>query len=80
LRLDSRARLVFAEIYPSLIAVPALPGMPKDAAQVVAAARYFSALDAAGTLERLFGGGTLSDSERHCIEEEEGWILGALAP
>lgn len=80
LRFDSRPRLLLAEIYPSQVAVAAAPGRPKDAAQVVAIARHFAALDAAGKLEELFGGGAaLGAAKRRCIEQEEGWILGALA-
>lgn len=80
LRFDSRPRLLLAEIYPSLAAAAATPGRPKDAAQVTAIARHFAALDAAGKLEDLFGGGpALGAGERRCIEREEGWILGALA-
>ena len=77
---DPRPQLVLAEIYPSQVAAKAMPGKPKDAAQVVTIARHFSALDDAGALERLFAGGALNDEERACIEREEGWILGALAP
>lgn len=81
LRFDARPRLVLAEVYPSLVPAPVLPGKPKDAAQVTAIARHFAALDDAGNLEPLFAcGGALSGDERHGIEGEEGWILGALAP
>lgn len=81
LRADSRPRLVLAEVYPSLVAAPPLPGRPKDAAQVVATARHFALLDAAGKLEECFAGGPgLSGTDRHSVEREEGWILGALAP
>jgi hypothetical protein len=81
LRFDARPRLVLAEVYPSLVPAPVLPGKPKDAAQVAAIARHFAALDDAGNLERMFAcGGALSGGERRCIEREEGWILGALAP
>jgi precorrin-8X/cobalt-precorrin-8 methylmutase len=79
LRFDPRPKLLLAEIYPSQVAAHAMPGRPKDAAQVVAIARHFSALDDAGALGALFTGGALSDEDRHCIEREEGWILGALA-
>jgi precorrin-8X/cobalt-precorrin-8 methylmutase len=79
LRFDPCPQLLLTEIYPSQVAAPAIPGMPKDAAQVAAIARHFSALDDAGTLETLFGGGELDDDKRRCVEREEGWILGALA-
>jgi len=81
LRFDPRPRLVIAEIYPSLVPVAARPGQPKDAAQVEATARHFAELDATGKLEAYFAGGAaLGAEERRRIEQEEGWILGALAP
>jgi hypothetical protein len=81
LRHDSRPRLVIAEAYPSLVAVAGSAYQPKDAAQVVAIAAHFAALDAAGTLASLFSGGSALDADaRRCVEREEGWILGALAP
>jgi precorrin-8X/cobalt-precorrin-8 methylmutase len=81
LRADSRSRLVLAEIYPSMIAVPPLPICPKDAAQVVAMARHFAALDTTEKLENLFNGGAgLRETNQRSVEREEGWILGALAP
>jgi hypothetical protein len=79
LRFDPRPQLLLAEIYPSQVAAPAIAGKPKDAAQVVAMARHFCALDDAGALETLFSGGRLRGENRLCIEREEGWILGALA-
>ena len=78
LRHDPRPRLVLAEVYPSLIAAAGLHAT-KDARQVVTIARHFAALDAAGGLEALFGGGALPAEARHRVEREEGWILGALA-
>ena len=81
LRYDSRPRLLIAEIYPSQVAVGGSPHRPKDAAQVVAIAGRFAALDAAGMLGALFsGGGASAAGVRRRIEREEGWILGALAP
>jgi len=80
LRADSRPHLVLAEIYPSLIECAPLPRYPKDAAQVAGLARHFAALDAAGKLEKFFNAAAaLPAPERHSIEREEGWILGALA-
>jgi hypothetical protein len=81
LRHDSRPRLVIAEVYPSLVSVAGSPHQPKDAAQVVAIAGHFAALDAAGKLAALFsGGGALAADAQRRVEREEGWILGALAP
>jgi len=80
LRADSRPGLVLAEVYPSLVAPAPLPGLPKDAGQVVAIARYLATLDAAGKLAEFFTGGPALDAPaRRRIEREEGWILGALA-
>ena len=77
LRYDPRPQLQLAEVYPSLVPAPPLKDKPKDAAQVVAIARHFAALDAAGGLERLFAGDpTLTPDERHRVEQEEAWILG----
>jgi precorrin-8X/cobalt-precorrin-8 methylmutase len=80
LRFDPRPQLVIAEIYPSLVPVGAQPRLPKDAAQVEATARHFAALDGTGELEAYFAGGAaLGAEDRRRIEQEEGWILGALA-
>jgi precorrin-8X/cobalt-precorrin-8 methylmutase len=77
LRYDPRPQLQLAEVYPSLVPAPALKGKPKDAAQVVAIARHFAALDTAGRLKRLFAGDpALTPRERHRVEQEEAWILG----
>ncbi len=70
-------RLVFAEVYPSMIAPRVQSGDIKDAVQVRALAEHFAALDANDALAPLFAGpGPLSANERHVIESEEGWILG----
>ena len=77
LRYDARPQIQLAEVYPSLVPAPALHARPKDAAQVVAIARHFAALDAAGGLRRLFDGDpALTPGERRRVEEEEAWILG----
>ena len=77
LRYDSRPQIQLAEVYPSLVPAPPLKDKPKDAAQVVAIARHFAALDTAGRLQHLFAGDPmLTPLERCCIEEEEAWILG----
>lgn len=77
---DSRPGLVLAEVYPSLVPPAPLPGLPKDAGQVVAITRHLAALDGAGKLaDFLTGGPALDAPARRCIEREEGWILGALA-
>ncbi len=70
-------RLVFAEVYPSLVAAPTRNGEVKDAAQVRAIARHFAALDAGGRLAPLFAGDqSLSAEERQAVESEESWTLG----
>jgi len=71
-------RLVFAEVYPSMISPRIQSGDIKDAAQVRTLAEHFAALDGKDMLALLFAGpGSLSANERHAVESEEGWILGA---
>ena len=70
-------RIVFAEIYPSLVPPRAYNGEVKDAAQVRSIARHFASLDDAGCLGALFSGAAdLSPDERRRVEREESWILG----
>lgn len=69
--------VIFAEIYPSLVTPADLPGLPKDAGQVVAVTERYAALDACGRLSTLFGADPgLMDDERRIVVEEEAWILG----
>jgi precorrin-8X/cobalt-precorrin-8 methylmutase len=77
-RSDSEeSRLIFAEIYPSMLEIQPAPGMVKDRAQVEQVVRHFAALDAAGRLGPLFAGPPgLTSGERARIESEEAWILG----
>jgi precorrin-8X/cobalt-precorrin-8 methylmutase len=72
-----RARVVFAEIYPSLWKIAPEPAEPKDKAQVRAVARLLAELDRAGALAPLFSGDpSLSPEERRRAENEEAWTLG----
>ncbi len=70
--------VVFAEVYPSMIKAPALPGEVKDQTQVRVTAEHFARLDEAGKLGDAFGpakgakADVVADAER-----EEGWVLGA---
>lgn len=74
---DPRPRIVFAEVYPSIIDPLPERDTVKDARQARTIAAHFAALDAAGDLATLFkGGGDLSASQRHIVEREEAWILG----
>jgi precorrin-8X/cobalt-precorrin-8 methylmutase len=77
-------RIIFAEIYPSLVAIRPRPGEVKDSAQVRAIARHFADLDGLGALGAVFAGdANLSANERAIVENEEGWVLGivgAVAP
>ncbi len=77
-RSDSeKGRLIFAEIYPSMLEIPPTPGKVKDHAQVEEVVRHFAALDAEGRLGPLFAGpSSLTGEERARIESEEAWILG----
>jgi len=73
---DSEA--VFAEIYPSLLAVKPAAGEIKDQAQVRTACEHFAGLDDKGQLGAAFGP-SKDDPRREVIEREEGWILGVKA-
>lgn len=79
LRDDPKARIVLAEMYPSLFDADVLAGMPRDAGQVTAAARGFGEIDSQGRLGRLLAGDPEMDGEaRSTVESEEAWILGVL--
>lgn len=78
----AEARLVLAEVYPSLVepATDLDPALPKDARQVTALARWFSKLDEQGALGAEFTAASgRAPGARAAIEREEGWILGARA-
>jgi hypothetical protein len=70
--------VVFAEVYPSLIKAPALPGEVKDQTQVRVTAEHFAKLDEANKLGEAFGPvkGAKADVVAEA-EREEGWVLGA---
>ena len=75
---ETEARVVLAEMYPSLAPLELGEGEVKDQRQVSAAARFFAARDAAGLLALdLAGPAGLSAPERRLVEREEGWLLGA---
>ena len=71
-------RIIFAEIYPSMVKLPEqLDGRVKDSAQVEAIARHLAGHDATDTLAELFAAPTsLEPAIQHRVESEEGWILG----
>ncbi len=74
------ARIVFAEVYPSLWAVKQAEGEPKDAAQVRAVAGFFAAREKSGELGALFFGDPgLTAAQRAQVEREEAWTLGVTA-
>jgi precorrin-8X/cobalt-precorrin-8 methylmutase len=76
---DAIGRIIFAEIYPSLVAVRPRPDEVKDSAQVRAIARHFADLDGLGALGMIFAGDPgLSAGERAIVEAEEGWVLGIV--
>jgi hypothetical protein len=78
-RVEVTGRIIFAEIYPSLVAVRPRPGEVKDSAQVRAIARHFADLDGLGALGTVFAGDpALSAGERAIVEAEEGWVLGIV--
>lgn len=71
------ARIVVAEIYPSLVATTVNANEIKDEAQVRTMAEWFAERDANGKLPALFGSeAKLSDSQKVKVTQEEGWILG----
>ena len=75
-----RARVIFAEIYPSLVANRPLAGEVKDSAQVRAIGRHFARLDERdGLAETLAGDPALTPEERDVVVAEEGWVLGVTA-
>lgn len=76
------ARIVLAEIYPSLFVIPsdAATGEIPDEAQVKATAAAYRGFDAAGALAEMFRGPDLPPAEREIIAREEAWILGLGHP
>jgi precorrin-8X/cobalt-precorrin-8 methylmutase len=73
-------RIIYAEIYPSLLSIQRAIGEVKDAAQVKTMAGHFAALDDVGELSTLFAGPShLSPEMRKTIEFEEGWALGVAS-
>lgn len=76
-RADGHARIVHAEIYPSLVAVDVEPARVKDALQVEAQVRFLGEQDARGELRRLFEAPSrLAPADLAKVVSEEGWILG----
>lgn len=72
--------VVLAEVYPSMIKAPALPGEVKDLTQVRTTAEYFARLDEANKLGALFAPAKSAATDVVLdAEREEGWILGAGA-
>ena len=80
LRAPEEARVVMAEIYPSLWAVKPAADETKDAAQVRAVARFLRERDRSGELAALFAGDPgLTTAQRDQVEREEAWTLGVTA-
>jgi len=80
LRGQQDARLIMAEVYPSLWSVSPRSDEPKDAAQVRTVARHFAELDHTGALPELFAGDPgLTHDQRSRVETEEAWTLGVTA-
>jgi hypothetical protein len=71
-------RIVFAEIYPSMVRLPSdLGGRVKDEVQVELVARWLAQHDAVSTLGSLFTApGNLAPEQTERVLDEEGWILG----
>lgn len=80
LRPSDAARVVIAEVYPSLWAVKPGADETKDAAQVRAVSRFLRERDQAGELAALFAGDpALTAAQRDRVEREEAWTLGVTA-
>jgi hypothetical protein len=77
-----RPGIVYAEIYPALVAHRLDPALPiRDQAQVRAMVRWLADLDAEHLLSRLFmAPNRLSASALTVCVTEEGWVLGAGLP
>lgn len=83
LSLPDRARIVFAEVWPSWWDWKPTrdPGEISDRAQVRHVARFFAECDRAGGLAALFAGAPeLAAAQRRIIEREEAWTLGVTGP
>lgn len=79
LRHDPAAQVLFAEIYPSLVAPTRLANRPKDAGQVDAVTRWLARADSDGALAGFFAGpARLRPAERRAVATEEAWILGVV--
>lgn len=67
-------RIVYAEVYPSMVDVTPRKTECKDEAQVQALARYFATEDTEGRLATFL---EAPAGQPPAVLEEEGWILGA---
>jgi len=72
----ARKRIVFGEVWPALVPLPALDGRVRDEVQVVTVANHLADAQREGRLAAMFTP-ELSDEERRVVETEEGWVLGA---
>ena len=71
-------KIVFAEIYPSLVPLKAEKGEAPDAAKVRQIDHHYSDLDGKGVLgRRISTNNSLDEGKISQIQAEEGWILGA---
>jgi precorrin-8X/cobalt-precorrin-8 methylmutase len=83
LRTPTKARIVFAEVWPSWWKWQQTrrAGEIADKAQVRHVARLFAVRDRAGMLDGLFiGARSLGPAQRRVVETEEAWTLGVTAP
>jgi hypothetical protein len=75
------ARIVFAEVYPSLWKWDFSQEQPRDKVQVRSVAQCFADLDSVGGLAPLFAGDpNLTEEQRHRVIVEEAWTLGVIGP
>ncbi|KKK32866.1 hypothetical protein WQ57_17160 [Mesobacillus campisalis] len=74
---------ILAEVYPALLiqrykkSDPRFPhNWPRDAQDAFAIAAWLQERDANGTLGKYFEPATLTEEEKNCAQQFEGWILG----
>ena len=75
---DPVKRIVYAEIYPSVVEIETGTGEVRDKAQVRELARWFHKLDSEGQLGDYFAGPKLTTDQYDQVKSQEGWILGVM--
>jgi len=78
LRVPDPGRIVVVEVWPSMVPFHAGAGEIRDAAQVVATARWLAAMGRDELLGSLFTP-DVDDGAAEVVTSEEGWVLGVTA-